>query len=67
MILVNHCFSPGNVTLCHLACALGLVDVVNVLIKRSLNITTIWSNKDDEGGRWGVSNVDISIHTVLHV
>ena len=48
---VNHCFgaSFGNVTLAHLACALGSADVVQVLLNQNASRNGIWASKDDDG------------------
>ena len=48
---VNHCFGAGfgNVTLAHLACALGSADIVQVLLNQNASRNGIWSSKDDEG------------------
>ena len=48
---VNHCFGGGygNVTLAHLACALGSADIVQVLLNQSASRNGIWASKDDEG------------------
>ena len=47
----NHCFGAGygNVTLAHLACALGSSDIVQVLLKQNASRNEIWALKDDEG------------------
>ena len=48
---VNHCFGAvfGNVTLAHLACALGSADIVQVLLNQNGSRNEIWALKDDEG------------------
>ena len=48
---VNHCFGAvfGNVTLAHLACALGSTDIVQVLLNQTGSENGIWISKDDEG------------------
>ena len=48
---VNHCFGAGygNVTLAHLACALGSADIVQVLLNQNISRSGIWVLKDDEG------------------
>ena len=48
---VNHCFGVGygNVTLAHLACALGSGDIVQVLLNQNGSRNGIWALRDDEG------------------
>ena len=48
---VNHCFGAGygNVTLAHLACALGSEDIVQVLLNQNASRNKIWALKDNEG------------------
>ena len=47
----DHCFGAvfGNVTLAHLACALGSTDIVQVLLNQTGSENGIWISKDDEG------------------
>ena len=47
----DHCFgaSYGNVTLAHLACALGSGDIVQVLLNENGCRNGIWALRDDEG------------------
>ena len=48
--MVNHVFDPSKATLAHLACALGSIEIVSVLMKRAANgNNSIWTQKDDEG------------------
>jgi len=55
-IHADHNFGAGsgNVTLAHLACTLGLSDVIQVLLTRTGSRNGLWSQKDDEGMRVGV-------------
>lgn len=48
---VNHRFGTGygNVTLAHLACALGSGDIVQMLLNQNGSRSGIWVSKDDEG------------------
>jgi len=48
---VNHCFGAGygNMTLAHLACALGSEDIVQLLLNQDASQNGIWVLKDDEG------------------
>ena len=48
---VNHSFGAdfGNVTLAHLACALGSADFVEILLNQKASQTGIWAFTDDEG------------------
>ena len=48
VILVNHNFRNGGVTLAHLACALGCREAVQLLKEYSVG-SSPWIAKDDEG------------------
>ena len=48
--MINHVFDPSKATLAHLACALGSVEMVSVLMRRAVDgHNSIWTQKDDEG------------------
>jgi len=46
---VDQKFNPGGVTLAHLACALGVGEILQVLVKRSQANNGVWGVKDEEG------------------
>lgn len=46
---MNYDFGGGCGSLLHLACALGLPEVMQTLVKKSQSNTKIWSMKDREG------------------
>ena len=48
---VNHSFGAdfGNVTLAHLACALGSAEFVEIFLNQKASQTGIWTFTDDEG------------------
>lgn len=65
VLLITHNFSPGCVTLAHLACALRANEIMQVLSKRSQSNNSIWSLKDDEGKL--TKNPPSSVQLYLHV
>ena len=49
VLMVNHNFRNGGVTLAHLACVLGCGEAIQVLKDHGSGSSAIWNAKDDEG------------------
>lgn len=50
VLMINHVFDPSKATLAHLACALGSMEILTILMRRAANGNSgIWTQKDDEG------------------